>query len=179
MLSALAYRACIEARRAFAWPGLESYADVGCDGAYVTPYHLTCGNRSGPVLISFNWLDAPTARREHATLRQLGYLPGMLFNKVLDAALRRTGLTRANIYLTHAVHVLPDSRSGAVPQAAVDASFDTITRHEIAGRRVIALGQIASRACARAGITHSATVHPSARGLPLETKARAIAEELA
>lgn len=162
----------------FRWPGYSTYADIGCDGDYVTPYHLSCGNRTGPVLISFNWLDAPTARAETAALRRLGYLPHMLFNRVLDAALNLAGLTRDAIYLTHAVHLLPHSRSGTLPRAAIDASFDAVTAQEVAGRPVIALGQTAAETCTRAGIPHRATTHPSARGRTAVQKAHQIAEAL-
>lgn len=178
MLSQAAYDRCIAQRRAFSWPGFATYADVKLDGAFVSPFHMSCGNLKGPVLISFNWLDAPTALREHGLLSRLGYLPQMLFNKVLDMALRRINLRRSDIYLTHAVHLLPPSRSAAIPQAATDASFDAITRHEIAGRPVIALGKVAAGACRRAGLPCTEVAHPSARGATAHAKAEKISEAL-
>ncbi|WP_299968253.1 uracil-DNA glycosylase family protein [uncultured Roseobacter sp.] len=178
MLSAETTTRLITVRRAFARPGLTTYAEVGLDGHYITPYHLTCGNPAGPVLISYNYLDAPTARAHCTILRRHGYLADMLFNRVLDAALGEAQLTRADIYLTHAVHLLPETRSAAIPQADIDASFDAITQAEIAGRPVIALGTAAARACIRFGVPHLATAHPSARGQTADAKAGAIARAL-
>lgn len=168
----------IEMRRSFTRPGYATYADVGVDGDYVSPYHLTCGNPAGPVLISYNWLDAPSARTHRATLRQMGYLPQMLFNRVLDRALQIARLTRDAIYLTHAFHLLPASRSAAIPQRDIEASFDAITRHEIAGRPVIALGNAAARACNRFAIPCRSLTHPSARGRSMRAKAAEIATAL-
>jgi hypothetical protein len=179
MLEEPAYQRLLRARRSLGANGFAGYADVGCETGTITPYHLTCGNRAGPVLISFNWLDAPTARAHAAILRRIGHLPAMLFNRVLDAALALTGLRRDDIYLTHASHLLPVARSAPLPQGVIDESFDRVTRHEIAGRRVTALGQVAAAACARFGILHHAAPHPSARGLTLRDKAASIAEALA
>lgn len=178
MLTATHRSQCIAARRAFQRPGYRSYADVGLDGNYVSPYQLSCGNPSGPVLISYNWLDAPTADTHRDTLARMGYLPQMLFNRVLDLALSLVKMTRNDIYLTHAFHLLPARRSATVPAADVEASFEAITRNEIAGRPVVALGRVATAACARFGIPHRAVSHPSARGLPVRTKAAQIAETL-
>jgi hypothetical protein len=178
MLEEPAYRRLVTARRSLRAEGFASYAEVGCETGTITPYHLTCGNRAGPVLISFNWLDAPTARAHAATLRRIGHLPAMLFNRVLDTALTLAGLTRADIYLTHASHLLPATRSASLPQTVIDTSFDHVTRHEIAGRPVAALGRVAVAACARFGIPHQAAPHPSARGLTLKDKAAHIAEAL-
>ncbi|WP_299674012.1 hypothetical protein [uncultured Roseobacter sp.] len=178
MLTATLRNRCIAARRAFRRPGYHSYADVGLEGDYISPYQLSCGSPTGPVLISYNWLDAPTAKLHHETLARLGYLPQMVFNRVLDLALALAGRTRDAIYLTHAFHLLPAQRSATVPVADVEASFEAITRHEIAGRPVVALGRVATAACARFGIPHRAVAHPSARGLPVRTKATQIAEAL-
>lgn len=178
MLCEATYKKCVAARRAFVWPGFETYAEAGLDGDYVTPYHMTCGNRAGPVLISFNWLDAPTTRKYTGKLKRLGYLPDMLFNRVLDLAIGLVGLQRSDIYLTHAVHLLAKSRSATMPASATAASFDTITRHEIAGRPVIALGQVAAAACARHGVTFATVPHLSARGQSAQAKAEKLAEAL-
>lgn len=178
MLDAETYDRLIATRRGLEAPGFAGYADVGCDGPFITPYHLTCGNRAGPVLISYNWLDAPTARTHAATLQKIGHLPAMLFNRVLDAALALARLTREGIYLTHASHLLPATRSGSLPARALEESFDRVTRHEIAGRPVTALGRAAAELCSRFGIPHSPCPHPSARGLPQVAKAQAIAKAL-
>ena len=63
-------------------------------------------------------------------------------------------------------------RSG---QADVDLSFDAVARHELDGRRVIALGDVAARVCRRHGIAHVATPHPSARGLSFRHRAEVLA----
>ncbi|SLN59291.1 Uracil DNA glycosylase superfamily protein [Roseivivax jejudonensis] len=170
----------VAARRALVAPtGLATLADVGLDGPYVSPYQLSCGAADGPVLVSFNFLDAPTARDRRATLARDGYLPEMLFNRVLDAALARLGRARHEIYLTHAAHVLPPARSAPVPRAAIDASMEAVTRFETADRPVIALGDVAASACARFGIAHDALPHPSARGRTRDDKAAALATAIA
>ena len=47
----------------------------------------------------------------------------MPFNKVLELALDLAGLTRADLYLTQAFHLLPHERSESIPQRHIDASF--------------------------------------------------------
>ena len=89
--------------------------------------------------------------------------PGIPFNNVLDLALSLAGLTRKQIYVTQAFHLLPAGRSETIPQRLVDQSFDAITRHEIADRRVVALGDAAWRACNRFGIDAIPVCHPSSR----------------
>ncbi|WP_130403401.1 uracil-DNA glycosylase family protein [Thalassococcus sp. S3] len=164
----------IARRRAFTRPGYVSYAEAGFDGPWVSPYQQSCGSTCGPVLISYNWLDAPSARTRKVELMRLGYLPDMLFNRVLDRALADAGLARNQIYLTHAFHLLPATRSAQVPRRDIEASFDAITRHEVAGRPVIALGRAAQSACCRFGIPHLPVSHPSARGANLRSKAAQI-----
>ncbi|MHA7875900.1 hypothetical protein [Roseivivax sp.] len=171
--------AALAARRAFRPAGFTTLDEIGLDLPLVSPYQLSCGSASGPVLVSYNFLDAPTARAHRDRLAREGYLPEMLFNRVLDRALALAGLTRAEVYLTHAFHALPATRSGAVPQRLVNDSFARITRHEIAGRPTLALGRAAAEACATARVPHTALPHPSARGRDIETKARAIAGALA
>lgn len=168
----------IAARRSFTRPGYATYAEAGVEGDYITPYHLSCGTPAGPVLISYNWLDTPTARAHRDTLSRLGMLPQMLFNRVLDLALGLAGLARGAVYLTHAFHLLPPSRSATVRASDVEASFDAITRHEIAGRPVVTLGRVAAHACTCFGILYRAAPHPSARGLSMHAKADAIAKAL-
>jgi hypothetical protein len=172
------YAALVEAWRQLRLDGYESYADVGLDGPWTTPYHLASSSPTGPVLLTYNYLDAPSARLHHDQLAARGYLPTMPFNRVLDLALLETGLTRADLYVTHAFHLLPLSRSAVVPAAAIDVSFDAIARHELAGRRVIALGAIAARCCRRHGIAATATPHPSARGTGFSDRARTLADAL-
>ena len=172
------FEAVVAARRSLHLPGYASYADVGLDGPWVTPYQIASASLTGPVLLTYNYLDAPTAHAHRATLRAIGYLPDMPFNRVLDLALSATGLTQADLYVTHAFHLLPDRRSAAIPAGLIDLSFDQVARHELVGRRVIALGETASRACRRHGIVHVATPHLSARGLSFVQRAAALADAL-
>ena len=145
----------------------------------MTPYHLTCGSPTGPVLLTYNFLDAPSAHREHGTLARQGYLPTMPFNRVLDLALSQIGMVRADIYVTHAFHLLANSRSDRISTTAVDASFDAIAQHELLDRQVIALGQEASRQCRRHDIAHLAVPHLSARGISFSARAATLATALA
>jgi hypothetical protein len=172
------YRETIERRRALAITGFQSYADVGLDGEWVSPYQIASGSPTGPVLLTYNFLDAPTALAHRDTLNRQGYLPNMVFNRVLDLALAETGLTRSDLYVTHAFHLLPQSRSAAIPRPAIDRSFEAVACHELAGRTVIALGEVASSACIRFGIPHRAVPHLSARGFSFKRKATLLADAL-
>jgi hypothetical protein len=176
----------IARRRAFRLPGYCTLADVGLDGEYVSPPQITSCSETGPVLLAYNWLDAQTARKHAGALRECGYLKGMIFNNIVDAVLARSGITRAHIYITQAFHLLPEGRSDQIPQKDMDASFDAITRHELVGRKIVALGVAAAGCCSRAGITPNKVVpHPSARigmsakieALILAIKAKPIAEQ--
>jgi hypothetical protein len=173
------YAGWVGRRRALNLPGYRSFADVGLDGDWTTPYHLAACSPSGPVLLTYNYLDAPSAMEHRATLETLGYLPGMPFNRVLDLALAAAGLTRADIYVTHAFHMLPATRSASVSARDIDLSFDAVGRHEIEGRRIVALGAAAARVCRRHGIACSEVPHPSARGFDFSTRAALIARALA
>ena len=168
----------VAARRAFAPEGYATLTDVGLDLDLVSPYQLTCGNPGGPVLVSYNFLDAPTARLNCNQLASIGHLPGMLFNRVLDRVLAQIGMVRADLYLTHAFHALPATRSASVPRKLVEESFDRVTRHEIGPRPVIALGRAAAEACARFAQPHIAVPHPSARGATVAAKAASLAKAL-
>ena len=172
------YSEIVELRRAFLLPGYSSLTDIGMDGDWVTPYQITSRHPTGPCLVAYNWLDVPSIEENKATLERHGYLPGILFNRVLDRALAMAGLDRTRVYITQAFHLLPRTRSQAIPQRDVLQSFEAITQHELAERRVVALGGAASRACSTLGIRHLATPHPSARGLTIEAKAESIAKAL-
>ena len=104
----------------------------------------------------------------------------MPFNKVLTLALEETGLTRKDIYVTQAFHLLPSEKSKYIPRDHIDESFDRITRHEVDGRTVIALGRVAAGACRRARIEPKPIecTHPSAWGKTYEEKAKELAEAL-
>lgn len=166
------------ARRALVIPGYAGFAEIGLDGPWTTPYHIASFSPSGPVLLTYNYLDAPSARLHRAHLLRHGYLAGMPFNVVLDRALAQANRQRSDLYVTHAFHLLPPRRSQTIPHAAIDLSFDTVARHELTGRFVIALGAVAVRACRRHAIAHIAVPHPSARGQSFDARAAALARVL-
>ena len=95
-------------------------------------------------------------------LECLGYLPQIPFNRALDRVLACVGLTRGDIYITQACHFLPrNNRRQPVPADLMDRSIEAVTRHEVEGRRVIALGGEAQAALKRAGVDCLACPHPS------------------
>jgi len=108
----LEYQEIIERRRALKIEPFKSLADVGFDGPWVTPYQITSNCPKGPVLVALHWLDESSVVEERTTLQQLGYLPGIRFNAVIDAALARIRLGRSDIYVTQSFHLVPRSRSG-------------------------------------------------------------------
>ena len=170
----------IALRREFEIPGYgyKTLAEVGFDGDWVTPYQKTSESTTGPVLVALHWLDAPSVDEHRDVLKEKGYLPHILFNKVVDLALEKAKLTRSDIYLTQAFHLLPRGRSDTIPRRHIDESFNRITRHEVDGRTVIALGRAAVGACRRAGVEPIECIHPSARGVTVESKAEVLTEAL-
>jgi hypothetical protein len=175
----LDYQEIVERRRALVIEPYKSLAEVGFDGPWVTPYQITSKSVEGPVLVALHWLDEFSILSERPTLQELGYLPNIRFNTVIDAALARQGLSRLDIYVTQTFHLVPRKRSERISQAAIRRSFDEVTRFELQGRRVIALGDIAAGQCARHSIEHVAVCHPSRRGYTNEKKAAEIAEAIA
>ena len=153
----------VVSRRALAIDGYRTIAELGLDGEWVTPFQITSGSATGPCLVAYHWLDAPSVELHYPILKRLGYLPGNPFNSVLDRALALVGLERHEIYVTQAFHLLPATRSARVPLSAVDLSFDMVTRHELRGREVVALGADAAQACKRHGIRALGICHPSSR----------------
>ena len=133
------YQEIIERRRALIIEPFKSLAEVGFDGRWVTPYQIISKSAEGPVLVALHWLDESTILRERATLQDLGYLPNIRFNIVIDAALVRRGLSRSDIYVTQTFHLIPRKRSERISKAAIRRSFDEVTRFELQGRKVIAL----------------------------------------
>lgn len=172
------YNSWVARRRDFALPGYQSFADVGLDHEWTTPYHLASCSPDGPVLLTYNYLDAPSALTYRALLLQHGFLAQMPFNRVLDLALKSAGLSRSDLYVTHAFHLLPASRSATIRTADLDQSFDAIGRYEIDQRQVVALGDAAARLCRRHGIKHTSAPHPSARGASFDAKANLLAAAL-
>lgn len=157
----------IARRREFVIPGFEreyrTLADVGFDGEWVTPYQIVSNSETGPVLVAHYWLDAPSVHEHRDVLMEEGWLPGMPFNEVLTDALVRVNISREEIYVTQAFHLLPYKQWPPFRIRHIDESFDRITRHECAGRTVIALGTVAQRACRRAGVEAIECISPSAR----------------
>jgi hypothetical protein len=175
----LDYQEIIDRRRALIIEPFKSLAEVGFDGPWVTPYQISSKSSEGPVLVALHWLDEPSIVRERPTLQNLGYLPRIRFNTVINAALARQGLSRSDIYVTQTFHLVPRGRSERISQAAIRRSFDEVTRFELQGRKVIALGEIAAGECARHHIEHIAVCHPSRRGYSNEQNAVEIAEAIA
>jgi hypothetical protein len=175
----LDYQEIINRRRALVIEPYKSLAEVGFDGPWVSPYQITSKSAEGPVLVALHWLDEPSILRERATLQNLGYLPNIRFNSVINAALARQGLSRSDVYVTQTFHLVPRTRSERISQAAIRRSFDEVTRFELQGRRVVALGEIAAGECARHNIEHIAVCHPSRRGYTNEKNAIQIAEAIA
>ncbi|ABD53750.1 hypothetical protein [Jannaschia sp. CCS1] len=176
--AAIAYAEAIARRRAFRLPGYTTLAECGFDGDYVSPIQLSSGALRGPMLISKDWLDAPSARANRQALSSIGYLPEMPFNRVLDRALEIAGLTRASIYIAPVFCLLPPRRSFALPLSAAKASFEAVVAHEIMGRVPVAAGQDAARVLRACGVAHVETIHPSARGHTFEHRAQLIAAAL-
>jgi hypothetical protein len=59
------------------------------------------------VLVALHWLDESSILAERASLQQSGYVPGIRFKVVIDAALARLRLSRSDIYVTKAFHPIP------------------------------------------------------------------------
>jgi hypothetical protein len=175
----LDYQEIVERRRELVIEPYKSLAEVGFDGPWVTPYQITSKSSEGPVLVALHWLDESSIQRERPTLQDLGYLPKIRFNAVIDAALARKGLSRSDIYVTQTFHLIPRTRFERISQAAIRRSFDQVTRFELQGRKVVALGDIAAGECARHNIEHIAVCHPSRRGYTNEKNAVEIAEAIA
>ena len=171
----------IKLRREFSLPGYKSLEDVNLDGEYVTPLQILAHSKTGPCLVAYNWIDAPTAIEHRDFLAEYGYLPEIAFNKVLELAFRQINIRREDTYMTQAFHLLPSERSGTIPDRDVRKSFEAITLHEIKGRKVIAFGEKASTACKpfkNQYADYVETIHPSARGMTYEQRAYAIAQDI-
>jgi hypothetical protein len=80
-------------------------------------------------------------------------------NTVIDAALALQGLSRPDIYVTQTFHLIPRKRSERISQAAIRRSFDEVTRFELPGRKVIALGDTFRIACIRLSVLTTRLLH--------------------
>ncbi|WP_299283791.1 hypothetical protein [uncultured Tateyamaria sp.] len=170
------YQAAIAARRAFALPGYLTLAEAGFDGPYVSPIQMTSGNLTGPLLISKDWLDAPSAAAHKAELKRTGYLPHIPYNKVIGKVLALLGLTRGDIYITPIFHLLTPKRSSTIPPNHARACFDAVGRHELLGRRPVALGTDSARVLRHFDVDHVTAPHPSARIGSYDKRAHLIAK---
>jgi hypothetical protein len=155
-------------------------ADVGFDGDWVSPIQKRSNNMKGPVLVAKHWLDAASVNQHRPVLERCGYVPKLRFNGALDRILKSVGLTRGDIYITQACHFLPrENRRQWVPRALMERSIEAVTRHEVEGRMVIALGREAEAALKRVGVHCRACPHPSSsvagRDKALEDALRRIA----
>jgi hypothetical protein len=172
----LDYQEIIDRRRRLSIAPYKSLADVGFDGPWVTPYQISSKSPDGPVLVALHWLDEGTVKDQRTMLAKLGYLPDIRFNKVIGIALKKLGLSRSDIYVTQTFQLIPLGRSESIRPAAIRQSFDEVTQYELRGRKVIALGDVAARECARLAIQHLPVCHPSRRGRSDEQNATEIAE---
>ena len=128
--------------------------------------------------MSKDWLDTPSARKHRAELSRTGYLANNPFNQVIDRVLKLVGLTRSDIYITPIFHLLTPKRSSTIPAAHARASFDAVGRHELMGRRPVALGTDSARVLSHFDIPHVEAPHPSARIGSFDYRAERIAEAI-
>ena len=155
----------IARRRAFRSPGFATLAAVDMDGDWVSPIQKTSRSPTGPVLVGKHWLDADSVQPNRDVLDELGYLPTIPFNRVIDEALARCALGRSSVYITQAFHLLPEGRkrSRRVPHREMVRCVEEVTRHELEGRAVIALGCEVQTALHDAECRFIKCCHPSAR----------------
>ena len=73
MSETLSYDDIVERRRALRIPGYATLTDVGLDGDWVTPYQMASRSPSGPVLVAYNWIDAPSVEEHRAVLEANGF----------------------------------------------------------------------------------------------------------
>src|SRR5437763_12040411 len=117
-------RRVFERRRAAKIEPFKSLAYVVFFFKQTTAYEIISNSSQGPVLVALHWLDESSILAERTQLQQFGYLPGIRFNVVIDAALERIRLGRSDIYVTQAFHLIPQSRSEQIEANAIRRSFD-------------------------------------------------------
>ena len=98
----------IARRRALRSPGFVTLAAVDMEGDWVSPIQKTSGSPTGPVLVGKHWLDADSVEPNRDVLAELGYLPTISFNRIIDEALERCALRRSSVYITLACESLYD-----------------------------------------------------------------------
>lgn len=164
------YAEIVDLRRELKIDGFKTLGDVGCDGHWITPYQKISCSDSGPVLLARSWFNAADVALHQNTLQRLGYLPTLKFNQIMDAALHKAGMARSNIYLTQVLLVLPPDETYKIRQKDYDRSFDAVTRFELEGRNVIAIGSVAKAMCEKYQISYRHVISPSAPGITDEAK---------
>ena len=154
--------------------------EAGWHRDWVTPIQQSSHDPCGPVVMGTHWSDVTSAEKRRARIKWYGgYDPRKRFNRVLDLALWKANLSRRDVYVTQACHLLPrNDRHQNVPEALWRESYEAVTRHEIRGRPVIALGEVARLVCENYGLLHRSLPHPSARRSTDEAKARDISTAL-
>lgn len=179
------YAEALAGRRDLAVP--EKYADrfctlsaAGWDGPWVSPMQESSRDPCGPVVMGTHWLDAETADARRGDVEWYGgYLPDVTFNRVLDLALWRARLHRRDVYVTQACHLLPlRERRGTVPVGLWRESYEAVTRYEVRGRPVLALGGVAQRLCEHYGLRYLPFRHPGTSGPTQRRQAEALAAGL-
>ena len=158
----------IKARKKLeACSGYKTLKDACLDGPWVSPPQIMSHNSTGLVLVAKDFLNFEKAqdKSNHDEILARGYLLNLGFNKVLDCALCIAGLSRKDIYLTQVVHLLPCGKASENHRSKLAAcSFNKVTKHEIKGRVVVALGDLAVIHCCDSGARRVfKTIHPSAR----------------
>ena len=148
------FKSNIERRRKFRIDGYSTLADAGFDGDYVTPLQIKARSPTGICLVSHCWFNIQSLEKcalspeEYQRLKEYGYRKYITFNRVLDKALGKVNLCRADTYMTQVFHLLP--QKGLPKTKDIWPSFEAITQYEIRERKVIALGRPAEHACERA-----------------------------
>lgn len=164
-----ARRGWIRARRCLeAPPGYATLRDVCLDGPWVTPPQKSSHSQHGLVLLAWHFLGAKDACKERdAILANGGYSAHRGFNRVLDMALDMERMGRDDIYLTQVFHLLPCAGTSFsnVPAALVEESWEKVTRQEVQGRVVVALGRKAENMYKRKMKVkpHDYAPHPGSR----------------
>ncbi len=124
-------------------------SEANLEGFWVSPPQKTSSSCTGPVLVAHNFLDFKRAKENwDCILMAGGYLPGIPFNRKLNRVLDCADIGRTDIYITQVLHFLPrDNAPKNTPPSLLCRSFCDVTRHEIFGRNVIALGAVAKDMC--------------------------------
>ena len=171
------YSNILQKRRALRIDGYKTLADIGMDVDRISPIQLSSCSLTGPCLIGHYWWDEENLPNDISQLREIGYLPNIPFNKVINEALKTANLGRDQVYITQAFHLIPLRPPNKIPTAHIDKSFREVTSYEVRGRNVIALGSVAADACNRHGVQAQRICSPSSR-YSVEYKVKTLADAL-